>query len=220
LYCGGGLECKNLVAAPSDGGTGTAGSCGIPALGDTCPTQSSCPKSAYCNKSPPDAGTGTCVSSSSGSPCGSDYNCPSLNWCDTTAHCAGRLSAGSPCPVSNSNTQPCTPPNWCVVTGTDGGGICGALGGSGAFCVSNGVPSGGCKIAYNCSATGSCTASGLLGQPCPTNGGTCLNGACTNKLPDGGGGTCSAYLTGGQACTSANDCASGLCDLGFCLVCP
>lgn len=208
LNCSSPYVCKGANRNP-DGGVGTSGTCGTPALNDACRQHYECPRSAYCSAT--DGGVGACQTAALGTSCGSSYNCLPEHYCNESAAgitCASRVAANQPCNPS-SEDNPCVKPNHCVPT-SDTTAVCKALGTTGSPCFPNAPGNSDCSLLHEC-VSGQCQPVGLLGQPC-LQGGECLEGACTGA-DAGVRGTCGAPRSDGARCSPSNasDCA-GFCD--------
>ncbi|MFT3839945.1 MAG: hypothetical protein QM723_23360 [Myxococcaceae bacterium] len=201
LGCRSPYYCRGAQQNP-DGGVGTEGTCGQPALGDSC-TQlyDPCPDQAYCNLV--DAGVGTCASSNHGSPCGRNSNCLPGDYCNPSGICVPEGGAGAPC---DSSSGECQSPLQCVSQAGDGGSVCGTLGGLNAACAG----SNSCIFPYTC-INGFCSSSAHANEPCLA-GYLCFNGACQQDAGSTGYGLCTGNkLADGEPCFIGTDCQSGYC---------
>jgi hypothetical protein len=205
--CQSSLErCRNSVIN-RDGGVGSAGICGVPAVGDACAGSFACGSGQYCDPS------GVCLAAGASTPCSFDSQCRDSDFCsNSTRRCTPRVATGQPC---TSWTSCAVLNERCLGQPTDGGaGRCGPLPTLGQPC------SDVCVLPLACQ-NGTCVAAGRLGQPCiVVSGASCFSGPCLQ--PDGGFGfspdsRCAAPLPNGSFCRLDLDCQSGLCERNSCV---
>lgn len=202
--CSGSLACRNVK--PGVGGAkGTAGTCGIPAVGDNCTATAACPPYAFCQPAANPNDPGTCTATASGREmCTSDRECVEGESCHVQDRkCVSRVGVGGNCQfascVANAN---------CVRRGA--AQICVEPADLGATCSSDMVEQTPCRSPLLCART-TCISVGRKGEACSGGAmGSCVQGACLD-------GICVDARPDGATCRLDSDCQSVACERGICV---
>lgn len=202
--CSSGLTCRNVKPAVN-GAAGTAGTCGLAAVGDNCFATTSCPPYSFCQPAAVVTDPGTCTATASGKDmCTSDRECVEGESCHAQDRkCVSRAGVGGNCQFVS-----CVANATCVRRGA--AQVCVEPADLQKTCSNDMVEATPCRSPLICART-TCISAGRKGEACIGGAmgscfqGACLDGVCVDPRPDG------------ATCRQDTDCQSIACERGICV---